>query len=165
MQVAEVPKIFKLIKVLDVHVVTLLSRDLTELNIDLKVRNAGLLGMCLLYLGHMHKNLNKSLTGELKSFDKIYEKFVADESSRIIVGRALGLNNLNTNNNDPSNQDCTDIDTDLKDDSLHGVLSFNEELYISDETIEYSYKKSDFFNFTNKFLSKISKVNSNATVV
>lgn len=156
-------KNFKLVKVLAVHVVALLPKGSNDLNINLKVQNAGLVGMGLLYLGHKDKKLNQSLISELKSFVKVGEEFIVDESYRIAVGIALGLNNLNTNSNDLSNQ--YDSDTDSDDSGLHDILSFNGEPYTSSKTTEYSYKNTAIFNSTNKFDPKTDNINPNSTLV
>lgn len=156
-------KNFKLIKVLAVHIVALLPKGSNDLNINLKVQNAGLVGMGLLYLGHKDKKINQSLIGELKSFVKVGEEFIADESYRIAVGIALGLNNLNTHNSDPFDQYDSDIDSNNS--SLHDILSFNDEPYKSTKTNEYPYTKTAFFSSTNRSHTRVNDINPNSALV
>lgn len=112
-------KNFKLIKVLSVHVVALLPKGSNDLNINLQVQNAGLVGMGLLYQGHKDKKLNNSLIGEFKSFVKVGEEYISDESYRIAVGIALGLNNLSS---DSTISDEEPIST-TNDDGVYNIFS------------------------------------------
>lgn len=113
-------KNFKLIKVLAVHVVALLPKGSNDLNINLQVQNAGLVGMGLLYQGHEDKKLNHSLIEEFKSFVKVGEEYIPDESYRIAVGIALGLNNLGSNNSFRDEEPILTSD----DDGVYDIFSF-----------------------------------------
>lgn len=127
-------KNFKLTKVLSVHVVALLPKGSNDLNISLQVQNAGLVGMGLLYQGHKDKKLNHSLIGEFKSFVKIGEEYVSDESYRIAVGIALGLNNLSSDKNIFDEEPISATD----DDGVHDIFSFANDLISPEKTAKLS---------------------------
>ncbi|EDO16379.1 hypothetical protein Kpol_1051p28 [Vanderwaltozyma polyspora DSM 70294] len=84
----------KLTKVLSVHIVALLPTGSSDLNINLKVQTAGLIGIGLLYQGSQHKKMNELLISQITSMIEINEEFVADEGYRMAAGIALGLVNL-----------------------------------------------------------------------
>ncbi|CCH58926.1 hypothetical protein TBLA_0B00830 [Henningerozyma blattae CBS 6284] len=86
----------KLTKVLSVHIVALLPPGSTDLNIDLKVQTAGLVGVGLLYQGSSHKRMSNLFYNQLSSLLLIKDEQVADEGYRMAAGIALGLINLGT---------------------------------------------------------------------
>ncbi|QLQ82643.1 hypothetical protein HG537_0H04060 [Torulaspora globosa] len=84
----------KLTKVLSVHTVAFLPPGSSDLNINLKVQTAGLLGMGLLYLKSQHRRITDVLFSQLPTFVMINEEPVSDEGYRLATGIALGLINL-----------------------------------------------------------------------
>ncbi|CCK70802.1 anaphase promoting complex subunit 1 KNAG_0F01340 [Huiozyma naganishii CBS 8797] len=119
----------KLIKVLAVHVVALLPEGSSDLNINIRVQIAGLIGMGLLYLRCHSRKLTLSLLPELKSYIKVGDDMVADEGYRMSVGIAIGLNNLAA----PNIQDFPNGDEDSFDDSgTFGSKSNEQKMLLSD---------------------------------
>lgn len=98
-------KNYKLVKVLAVHIVALLPKGSSDLNINMRVQIAGLIGMGLLYQSCKDKKMNISLVDELSSFIKIGDDLVANEAYRMAVGIAIGLNNLGSGNNRMTTED------------------------------------------------------------
>lgn len=84
----------KLTKVLSVHIVALLPPGSSDLNINLKVQTAGLIGIGLLYQRSQHRRMCDILFSQLKSLIVINEEQVSDESYRLAAGISLGLINL-----------------------------------------------------------------------
>lgn len=84
----------KLTKVLSVHIVALLPPGSSDLNINLKVQTAGLIGIGLLYQNSQHRRMTDVLFSQLKSFIVVNEEHVSDESYRLAAGISLGLINL-----------------------------------------------------------------------
>ncbi|QLL34572.1 hypothetical protein HG536_0G04340 [Torulaspora globosa] len=84
----------KLTKVLSVHTVAFLPPGSSDLNINLRVQTAGLIGMGLLYLKSQHRRITDVLFSQLPTFIMINEEPVSDEGYRLATGIALGLINL-----------------------------------------------------------------------
>lgn len=84
----------KLTKVLSVHTVAFLPPGSSDLNINLRVQTAGLIGMGLLYLKSQHRRITDVLFSQLPTFIVINEEPVSDEGYRLATGIALGLINL-----------------------------------------------------------------------
>lgn len=84
----------KLTKVLSVHIVALLPPGSSDLNINLKVQTAGLIGIGLLYQMSQHRRMSDVLFSQVTSFIVINEEPVCDEGYRLAAGIALGLTNL-----------------------------------------------------------------------
>lgn len=84
----------KLTKVLSVHIVALLPPGSSDLNIDLRVQTAGLIGIGILYQGSSHKRMSKIAFDQLSSLVVVKGEQTADEGYRIAAGVALGLINL-----------------------------------------------------------------------
>lgn len=84
----------KLTKVLSVHTVGFLPPGSSDLNINLKVQTAGLLGMGLLYQKSQHRRITDVLFSQLPTFIIVNEEPVSDEGYRLATGIALGLINL-----------------------------------------------------------------------
>lgn len=84
----------KLTKVLSVHVVALLPAGSSDLNIDIKVQTAGIIGIGLLYQSSHHLRMSELLLGQLKSLICINEEMVSNEGYRMAAGIALGLINI-----------------------------------------------------------------------
>lgn len=84
----------KLTKVLSVHTVAFLPPGSSDLNINLEVQTAGLIGMGLLYQKSQHRRMSDVLYSQLSSFIMVNEEPVSDEGYRLASGIALGLINL-----------------------------------------------------------------------
>lgn len=84
----------KLTKVLSVHTVTFLPLGSSDLNINLKVQTAGLIGIGLLYQKSQHRRMSDVLYSQLSSFIVVNEEPVSDEGYRLASGIGLGLINL-----------------------------------------------------------------------
>lgn len=119
-------KNYKLVKVLAVHIVALLPKGSSDLNINIGVQIAGLIGMGLLYQSCKDKKMSTSLVDELSTFVKIGDDLVANEAYRMAVGIAIGLNNLGSGNSRTTNED---------------------EHYYGDETMQNSDEYSDLDEF------------------
>lgn len=84
----------KLTKVLSVHTVAFLPPGSSDLNINLKVQTAGLIGMGLLYQRSQHRRITDVLFSQLPAFILVNEEPISDEGYRLATGIALGLINL-----------------------------------------------------------------------
>ncbi|CAI4049724.1 anaphase promoting complex subunit 1 SKDI_14G1530 [Saccharomyces kudriavzevii IFO 1802] len=84
----------KLIKVISVHLVAFLPSGSSDLNIDLKLQTAGIIGMGMLYLNSRHKRMSDSIFAQLVSLLNVNDEMVADEEYRLAAGISLGLINL-----------------------------------------------------------------------
>lgn len=84
----------KLTKVLSVHVVALLPPGSTDLNVQLPVQTAGLLGIGLLYLNSGHRRMTDMLLSQITSVLTINEHKIMNEGYRLAAGIALGYVNL-----------------------------------------------------------------------
>ena len=84
----------RLFKVLSVHVVALLPRGSNDLNIDVDVQMAALLGIGLLLQGSQNKDMSKLLCGQLLDNMRMRGDSASHECYRIAVGISLGLINL-----------------------------------------------------------------------
>lgn len=87
------------IKVLSIHLVSLLPPGAAELNISSLVQTAGTMGVGLLYYNTHHRRMSEVLLTELEHIEKEdpYDppaRFVRDEGYRLAAGFALGLVNL-----------------------------------------------------------------------
>ncbi|QLG74147.1 hypothetical protein HG535_0G00320 [Zygotorulaspora mrakii] len=89
----------KLTKVLSVHIVALLPPGSSDLNINLKVQTAGIIGIGLLYLMSHHRRMSELLYSQLTSLIIVNDEQVCDESYRIAAGISLGLINLGSGEN------------------------------------------------------------------
>ncbi|CAR29277.1 hypothetical protein ZYGR_0Z01990 [Zygosaccharomyces rouxii] len=102
----------KLTKVLSVHIVALLPPGSSDLNINLKVQTAGLIGIGLLYQRSQHRRMCDVLFSQLKSLIVVNEEQVSDESYRLAAGISLGLINLGVGDL-ASGDDLNDIPDDI----------------------------------------------------
>lgn len=84
----------KLTKVLSVHVVALLPTGSTNLNVQLSVQTAGIIGIGLLYMGSQHRRMSEILLSQISSILTINEQVVVNEGYRLAAGIALGYVNL-----------------------------------------------------------------------
>ena len=84
----------RLFKVLSVHVVALLPRGSNDLNIDMDVQMAALLGIGLLLQGSQNKDMSKLLCTQLLANMRMNSDSTFHECYRIAVGISLGLINL-----------------------------------------------------------------------
>ncbi|ODQ79607.1 hypothetical protein BABINDRAFT_37114 [Babjeviella inositovora NRRL Y-12698] len=84
----------KLTKVLSVHVVALLPPGANDLNVDIAVQTAGLVGIGLLYLESQHRRMSEVLLAQISGTVLHNDKEVVDESYRLAAGIALGYVNL-----------------------------------------------------------------------
>ncbi|CDH14473.1 related to Anaphase-promoting complex subunit 1 [Zygosaccharomyces bailii ISA1307] len=84
----------KLTKVLSVHIVALLPPGSSDLNINLKVQTAGLIGIGLLYQRSQHRRMSEVLFSQVKSLIIVNEEPISDENYRLAAGLSLGLINL-----------------------------------------------------------------------
>lgn len=87
------------IKVLSIHLVSLLPPGAAELNISSLVQTAGTMGVGLLYYNTHHRRMSEVLLTELEHIEKEdpYDppaRFIRDEGYRLAAGFALGLVNL-----------------------------------------------------------------------
>ncbi|GME81577.1 unnamed protein product [Ambrosiozyma monospora] len=89
----------KLTKVLSVHVVALLPPGSTNLNVQLPVQTAGLVGIGLLYLGTQHRKMTEVVLSQISSTLILNEKPVVNEGYRLAAGIALGYINLGKGDN------------------------------------------------------------------
>lgn len=84
----------KLTKVLSVHVVALLPPGSTDLNVQLPVQTAGIIGIGLLYAGSQHRRMTEMLLSQLTSILTINERKTVNEGYRLAAGIALGYINI-----------------------------------------------------------------------
>ena len=84
----------KLVKVISVHLVAFLPSGSSDLNIDLKLQTAGIIGMGMLYLNSRHKRMSDSIFAQLVSLLNLNDEMIADEEYRLAAGISLGLINL-----------------------------------------------------------------------
>ncbi|KAG0669217.1 Anaphase-promoting complex subunit 1 [Maudiozyma exigua] len=128
-------KDFKIIKVLSVHVVALLPPGSNDMNINVEVQIAGLIGVGLILQETQNKKISHALMGEFKSLIKVQGENRAVEEYRIAVGISIGLMNLGYGNKfnklKETNVDYMDtqINKDQKwlgDNSNEFLSSFNE---------------------------------------
>lgn len=87
------------IKVLSIHLVSLLPPGAAELNLSSLVQTSGIMGVGLLYYDTHHRRMSEVLLSELEFVDREdpYDaptKFVRDEGYRLATGFALGLVNI-----------------------------------------------------------------------
>ena len=91
-------KDFKIIKVLSVHVVALLPVGSNDMNINVEVQIAGLIGVGLILQESQNKKISNALMREFKNLIKIQGENRAVEEYRIAVGISIGLMNLGYGN-------------------------------------------------------------------
>ncbi|KAG7866802.1 hypothetical protein KL918_002997 [Ogataea parapolymorpha] len=84
----------KLTKVLSVHVVALLPQGSTNLNVQLPVQTAGLIGIGLLYLETQHRRMTEVLLSQINATLTYNERELVSEGYRLAAGIALGYVNL-----------------------------------------------------------------------
>ncbi|CAB4253897.1 similar to Saccharomyces cerevisiae YNL172W APC1 Largest subunit of the Anaphase-Promoting Complex/Cyclosome (APC/C) [Maudiozyma barnettii] len=87
-------KDFKIIKVLSVHVVALQPRGSRDMNINVEVQIAGLIGIGLILQQSQNKKISSALMKEFKDLITIQGEEIAIEEYRIAVGISIGLINL-----------------------------------------------------------------------
>ncbi|ODV83045.1 hypothetical protein CANARDRAFT_30387 [[Candida] arabinofermentans NRRL YB-2248] len=80
----------KLTKVLSVHVIALLPPGSTNLNVQMSVQTAGLIGIGLLYLETQHRRMTEVLLSQINSSLFYNEKEFVNEGYRLAAGIALG---------------------------------------------------------------------------
>lgn len=88
----------KVTKVLSVHVVAFLPPGSTNLNVQLSVQTAGLIGIGLLYLETQHRRMSDILLAQISSSLIISDKKVVSEGYQLAAGFALGYINLSKGN-------------------------------------------------------------------
>ena len=84
----------KLTKVLSVHVVAFLPPGSTNLNVQLPVQTAGLIGIGLVYLGTQHRRMSEVLLAQISCILTINDKKIVSEGYQLAAGFALGYVNL-----------------------------------------------------------------------
>lgn len=84
----------KMTKVLSVHVVAFLPAGSTNLNVQLSVQTAGLIGIGLIYLETQHRRMSDVLLTQISSTIVVYDKKVISEGYQLAAGLALGYINL-----------------------------------------------------------------------
>jgi len=84
----------KLTKVLSVHVVALLPPGSTDLNVQLPVQTAGIVGIGLLYAGSQHRRMTEMLLSQLTSILTINDHKIVNEGYKLGSGIALGYINI-----------------------------------------------------------------------
>ncbi|AWU76714.1 uncharacterized protein C5L36_0C06370 [Pichia kudriavzevii] len=84
----------KMTKVLSVHVVAFLPQGSTNLNVQLPVQTAGIIGIGLVYLETQHRRMSEILLTQICSAPTIYDKAVVSEGYHLASGFALGYINL-----------------------------------------------------------------------
>lgn len=87
------------VKVLSIHLVSLLPAGAAELNLSSLVQTAGTMGVGLLYCNTHHRRMSEVMLSELEREDNSdnhdpSSRFVRDEGYRLSAGFALGLINL-----------------------------------------------------------------------
>ncbi|CCE63710.1 hypothetical protein TPHA_0F02290 [Tetrapisispora phaffii CBS 4417] len=85
----------KLVKVFTVHVVALLPQRSNDLNINIEVQTAGLVGIGFLYLKTNNTKMSGLLLSQITSNININDENKPNEGYRIAAGIAYGLVNLN----------------------------------------------------------------------
>ncbi|SMN19814.1 similar to Saccharomyces cerevisiae YNL172W APC1 Largest subunit of the Anaphase-Promoting Complex/Cyclosome (APC/C) [Maudiozyma saulgeensis] len=91
-------KDFKIIKVLSVHVVALQPRGSRDMNINVEVQIAGLIGIGLILQESQNKKISVALMKEFKNLIIVQGEEIAIEEYRIAVGISIGLMNLGYGN-------------------------------------------------------------------
>lgn len=84
----------KITKVLSVHVVAFLPPGSTNLNVQLPVQTAGIIGIGLVYLETQHRRMSEVLLAQISSSLVINDKVVVSEGYQLAAGFALGYINL-----------------------------------------------------------------------
>lgn len=84
----------KMTKVLSVHVVAFLPPGSTNLNVQLPVQTAGIIGIGLVYLETQHRRMSEVLLAQISSALIINDKKVVNEGYQLAAGFALGYINL-----------------------------------------------------------------------
>ena len=84
----------KMTKVLSVHVVAFLPPGSTNLNVQLPVQTAGIIGIGLIYLETQHRRMSEVLFAQISSILIINDKKVVNEGYQLAAGLALGYINL-----------------------------------------------------------------------
>jgi anaphase-promoting complex subunit 1 len=84
----------KMTKVLSVHVVAFLPPGSTNLNVQLSVQTAGIIGIGLIYLETQHRRMSEVLLAQISSTLIIHDKKVVSEGYQLAAGFALGYINL-----------------------------------------------------------------------
>ncbi|QPG73328.1 hypothetical protein FOA43_000638 [Brettanomyces nanus] len=100
----------KMTKVLSVHVVALLPPGSTDLNVQLPVQTAGIIGIGLLYLGSQHRRMTEMLLSQISSVLNITDKKRVNEGYRLASGVSLGYINLGAGEYLKDNTDTHVID-------------------------------------------------------
>lgn len=124
-------KDYKLIKVLSVHIVALLPEGSNDLNINVNVQIAGLVGLGLILQGSQNSRISMTLLKELKSLIKIQDEYRSIETYRIGVGIGIGLINLGYGNSLDHYKQSRDEMSELIEEGLGmqtGHDNYNEKL-------------------------------------
>lgn len=101
----------KMTKVLSVHVVAFLPTGSTNLNVQLPVQTAGLIGIGLVYLESQHRRMSEVLLAQISSVLIINDKRVVSEGYQLAAGIALGYINLGKGEKMQSAHDTHIIDS------------------------------------------------------
>lgn len=100
----------KITKVLSVHVVAFLPPGSTNLNVQLPVQTAGIIGIGLVYLETQHRRMSEVLLAQISSALIINDKKIVSEGYQLAAGFALGYINLGKGDDMISSQDSHIID-------------------------------------------------------
>jgi len=100
----------KMTKVLSVHVVAFLPAGSTNLNVQLPVQIAGIIGVGLVYLETRHSRMSEILLSEISSTLTINDKQVVSECYQLSAGISLGYINLGKGEQILSSNDSHIID-------------------------------------------------------
>ena len=100
----------KMTKVLSVHVVAFLPPGSTDLNVQLPVQTAGIIGIGLIYLESQHRRMSEILLTQICCSLVINDKKVVSEGYQLAAGIALGYINLGKGDNMMSSNDSHIID-------------------------------------------------------
>lgn len=91
------------VRVLSVHLVSLLPHGSAELNLSPLVQTAGIMGVGLLYHNSQHRRMSEVMLSEIEYVEEVDAssspgRFTRDEGYRLAAGFALGLINLGHGN-------------------------------------------------------------------
>lgn len=84
----------KITKVLSVHVIAFLPPGSTNLNVQLPVQTAGLIGIGLVYLETQHRRMSEVLLAQINSALVVNDKRIISEGYQLAAGISLGYINL-----------------------------------------------------------------------
>lgn len=122
-------KDFKIIKVLSVHVVALLPIGSNDMNINVEVQIAGLIGVGLILQESQNKKISNALIREFKSLIKVQGENRAVEEYRIAVGISIGLMNLGYGN---KFKKLNETDVDYMDTQIH-----NKQKWLNEDSHDF----------------------------